>query len=210
MSKTMRGIRGVAVAAATLALAGCQNLGGLGNVLGGVLNPGGQQGQGGEVYGEVRAIDTQRQILQIETSNGQVGNVYFDNRTKVVYQQREYAVTALERGDQVGLRLQQTQQGQAYTDYIFVTQSVQERTGSGGGDGGYGTGLQTLEGRVGYVDYNRGEFQVSTNRGNVVVFMRYGASASDADRLRRLRQGDYVRVEGRLTSQNRFELERFY
>lgn len=210
MSKTMRGIRGLVVAASVLTVTGCQNLGGLGNVLGGVLNPGGQQQQGGEVYGEVRAIDTQRQVLQIQTNNGQVGNVYFDNRTKVVYQQREYPVTALEQGDQIGLRVQQTQQGAAYTDYIFVTQSVQERGGQGGGDGGYGTGMTVLEGRVGAVDYNRGEFQLSTNRGTVVVYMRYGASAADADRLRRLRNGDYVRVEGRLTSNSRFELERFY
>ncbi len=208
MKRTMRG---VVVLAATLATAGCSQLGSVGDILGGVL---GQQGQGGngEVYGEVRAVDTQRQVLQIETNSGQVGNVYFDRNTRVVYQQREYPVTALERGDQVGMRIQQTQQGQAYTNYITVTQSVQERTGQGGGDGGYGNtaGLTRLEGRVGWVDVNRGEFQLRTNRGDATVYLRYNTSGYETDRFRRLREGDTVRVEGRLTSGNRLELERFY
>ncbi|HEU4454756.1 MAG TPA: hypothetical protein VFR81_16930, partial [Longimicrobium sp.] len=71
MKRTMRG---VVALAATLATAGCSQLGSVGDILGGVL---GQQGQGGsgEVYGEVRGVDTQRQVIQIETNNGQVGNV---------------------------------------------------------------------------------------------------------------------------------------
>lgn len=213
MTKLMRGARGAVLAAATLAAAGCSQLGSLGtlgNVLGGVLG----QGTGtGEVYGEVRYVDTQRQIIQIETNNGQVGNVYFDQRTRVVYQQQEYPVTALERGDQVAMRIRQDQQGTAYTDYISVRQSVQERGGYGGstsGTSGSTYGTQSLEGRVNWVDYNRGEFSVSTSRGNVVAFLRYNASSYDADRFRQLRQGSYVRLQGRYVSQDRFELERFY
>lgn len=210
MTKTMRG----AVAlVATLATAGCAQLGPVGEILGGVL--GQQQGQGGngEVYGEVRAVDTQRQVLQIQTSNGQVGNVRFDQRTRVVYQQREYPITALERGDQVGMRIQQTQQGGAYTDYITVTQSVQERTGQGGNggyDNGGNAGLTRLEGRVGWVDVNRGEFQLRTSRGDATVYLRSNTSGYETDRFRRLREGDNVRVEGRLANGNRLELERFY
>ncbi|HEX8694023.1 MAG TPA: hypothetical protein VF746_16495 [Longimicrobium sp.] len=210
MTKLMRGARGAVLAAATLAAAGCSQLGTLGNVLGGVM---GQQGGGnGEVYGEVRALDTQRQIIQIETSNGQVGNVYFDNRTRVVYQQQEYPVTALERGDQVAMRIRQDQQGTAYTDYISVTQSVQERGGYGGSTSGSGStyGMQSLEGRVNWVDYNRGEFSVNTSRGQAIVFLRYNASSYEANRFRQLRQGSYVRLQGRYVSQDRFELDRFY
>ena len=207
MTKLMRGARGAVLAAATLAAAGCSQLGTLGNVLGGVM--GQQQGNSGEVYGEVRYVDTQRQTIQIETSNGQVGNVYFDQRTRVVYQQQEYPVTALERGDQVAMRIRQDQRGTAYTDYISVTQSVQERGGSGGSTSGSTYGMQSLEGRVNWVDYNRGEFSVNTSRGQVVVFLRYNASGYEADRFRQLRQGSYVRLQGRYVSQNRFELDRF-
>ena len=208
MTKLMRGARGAVLAAATLAAAGCSQLGTLGNVLGGVM--GQQQGNSGEVYGEVRYVDTQRQTIQIETSNGQVGNVYFDQRTRVVYQQQEYPVTALERGDQVAMRIRQDQRGTAYTDYISVTQSVQERGGAGGSTSGSTYGMQSLEGRVNWVDYNRGEFSVNTSRGQVVVFLRYNASGYDADRFRQLRQGSYVRLQGRYVSQDRFELERFH
>jgi len=122
----------------------------------------------------------------------------------VVYQQQEYPVTALERGDQVGMRIQQTQQGAAYTDYIIVTQSVQEAGGGGMGS----SGLQQAEGRVGWVDANRGQFELRASR-SVVVALPYNPSSTDVNRFRQLRQGDYVRVQGRLVAQDRLELERF-
>ena len=211
MKTFTRAVRGAAAGLALLAGAGCSQLGTVGDILGGVLTPAGG-GQGGEVYGEIRAIDTQRQIVQIQTQQGQVGNVYFDNRTQVVYNQQRYSVTALERGDVVAMRIQQDQRGNAYTDYIQVTQSVQDR--GGGYGGGYpdntGYGTTRLEGNVGWVDTSRGQFELRTSRGTVTVVMPYSPSSGTLDRFRRLRGGDYVRVEGQLVSQNRFELSRFY
>ena len=202
MTTLMRGARGAVLAAATLAATGCSQLGTLGNVLGGVMNPNGGS-SGSEVYGEVQYVDTQRQQIQVRTQQGQTGSVYFDSRTRVVYQQQEYPVTALERGDEVGMRVQQTQQGAPYTDYIVVTRSVQER-----GGGVSSSALQQAEGRVGWVDANRGQFQLLTSR-NVIVALPYNSRSTDVSRFRSLRQGDYVRVEGRLVSQDRLELERF-
>ena len=211
MTTMMRGVRGVAVLAATLAAAGCSQLGGLEQVLGGVLNPQGGAGGSGEVSAQVRYVDTQRQQIQVQAQNGQVGSVYFDQRTRVVYQNQEYPVTALEAGDEVRMRLQQDQRGTMYTDYIMVTRSVQDTGGYGGNTSGgtYNTGVQATEGRVGWVDYNRGQFELSTSRGRTVVTLPYNTAGYEADRFRRLRQGEYVRVQGRWVSQDRFELERF-
>lgn len=217
MNGLMRGLRGVVLLGTGVAITGCSQLGGLGglgNVLGGVLSPGTGSGNS-EVYGMVRGVDTQRQIIQIQTQNGQVGNVYFDQNTQVVYQNQRYPVTALEQGDQIGLRIQQTQNGQAYTDYITVTQSVQETNGgynnnTGGVYNGGGTGYTRAEGRVTWVDTQRGQFALSTNGGTLTVVMPYQSNTTDASRFRNLRQNDYVRVEGQLVSNGRLELSRFY
>lgn len=211
MKNLMRGLRcAAAVTAVALGTGACSQLGNLGTI-GDILGQVGGAGQSGasEVYGQVQYVDTQRQILQVSTQQG-TGNVYFDNRTRVVYQDREYPVTALERGDEIGLRVQQDQRGNAYTDYIVVTRSVRDNGSSGTYPGGTTQGAyRTLEGRVNYIDYNRGQFEVQTQYSRVMVYLPYNPGAAAADRFRRLRQGDYVRIEGRLVSQDRFEVERF-
>ncbi|HEU0054004.1 MAG TPA: hypothetical protein VFQ39_12550, partial [Longimicrobium sp.] len=145
-----RGLRGAVVAGLAVAGAGCSQLGTVGDILGGLGGVGGTGGNS-EVYGQVQYVDTQRQVLQVTTQQGQTGNVYFDNRTRVVYQNQEYNVTALERGDEVAMRIQQANGGGAYTDYIQVTRSVQEAGGYGGTSGG-STSYRTLEGRVSWID----------------------------------------------------------
>lgn len=210
MNGLMRGIRGAVLLGAGVAITGCSQLGTLGNVLGGVLQPGVGSGGSGQVAGTVRGVDTQRGILQITTSSGQTGNVYFDNRTQVVYQQQNYPVTALEQGDEVQLQLQQDQQGNYYTNYILVTRSVQD-AGGYNNNGGYNNGSAVqAEGRVGWVDYQRGTFSLVTNRGTYTVAMPYNSSASDANTFRNLRQNAYVRVQGQLVSNNQIQLQRFY
>ena len=214
MNGLMRGLRGAVLVAAGVAVTGCGNLGTLGNVLGGVLQPSAGSGSA-QVAGTVRYIDTQRQMIQVTTQNGQTGNVYFDNRTQVVYQQQNYPVTALEQGDEVTMQLQQDQQGNYYTSYIMVTRSVTNNGGynSGGyNNGGYGStaNMVQAEGRVGWIDYQRGQFSLVTNRGTVTVMMPYNANATDANQFRNLRQNSYVRVQGQMVNNSQIQLVRFY
>ena len=187
---------------AACAAAGCSQLEGLGNVLG---QPGAGSAQTGQVEAEVRAVNTGSQELDIRTSDGQNATVRYDNRTRVIYQDQEYPVTALEYGDLVVMNVQQSG-NTYYTDVIQVRQSVQDRTGTGAASGS----LTRLSGTVGQIDYDRGLFELRTNNNvTVAVAMPFSASASDADYFRRLRTGDYVTVEGRYITQNRFELDRF-
>ena len=214
MNGLMRGLRGAVMVAAAVAATGCSQMGSLGNVLGGVLQPGVGSGNA-QVTGTVRYVDTQRQMLQVTTQNGQTGNVYFDNRTQVVYQQQNYSVTALEQGDEVAMQLQQDQQGNYYTNYIQVTRSVQDNGGynnnSGGyNNGGYNNSTVQAEGRVGWIDYQRGQFSLVTNRGTLTVMMPYNSSASIANQFRNLRQNSYARVQGQMVSNNQLQLSRFY
>ena len=112
--------------------AGSGGLGGLGDILGSVMGgaAGTQQPQQGQtVQAEVQQLDTQRQRLAIRTAQGQTGSVLYDQRTVVVYQQQQYPVTALERGDIINMQLMQAGQNDVYVARVDVVQSVQERQG---------------------------------------------------------------------------------
>jgi hypothetical protein len=45
--------------------------------------------------------------------------------------------------------------------------------------------------------------------GKVVVYVAFNAPRPVSDRFNRLRNGDYVRIEGRGVSADRFDLENF-
>lgn len=205
----MRMLRGTAMLATLLATTACAGAGGLGDVLSGVLGP--QGGGSQSVAATVVGVNTSQQYLQVQLTNGQSGNVRFDDRTQVIYQQRQYPVTALERGDEVTMSVVQTQQGEAYTDQILVTRSVQEAGGTGGG-GTTGTAGQYVQmaGTVGQLDTQRGMFELRGQNGaSLWVALPSNASSATVTRFQRLRTGDTVRVGGRYGSGGRFELESF-
>jgi hypothetical protein len=187
-----------------LFLAGCAELGQLGG-----LSDYGNWG-GSELVGEVRAIDTRARQIDLSTDNGRRFLVRYDNNTRVSYRQRDYAVADLEPGDYVAARAQQDRDGRYFTDLITVKESVQERAGYGAGGGGNVARLDRVEGRVEHVDSRRGTFEIR-DRSNrlVVVSLPYDAPRAISDRFKRLREGDYVRVEGRFLNRERFELENF-
>src|SRR3712207_6366416 len=130
----MRRIRLVSTLSATLLLGACSggalgNLGALGQILGQAAGVGGGQGQGGQqgqLQAEVQCVDTNNQRLHPRTAQGQTGSVRFDRTAAVVYQQRQYPVTALERDDVVNVQVQQISQNEFYAARVDVVQSVQE------------------------------------------------------------------------------------
>lgn len=188
----------------SFALSGCAGMGGLGaieDILGGAMGGGGGPAQ---VRAEVQGIDERSQTIQVTTQDGQSGAVRYDQRTTVVYQQQQYPVNALERGDIVLLHLQQSSSGETYVGRIDVEQSVQDRTGQAGSGQ-----VQIIEGQVGQIDHNQGAFQLRTQSVTLVVTLPYNAPSQTVDRFHRLRQGEHIAIEGTMLSQNRVELRRF-
>ena len=204
LSRTIR----AAVAALALASVGvCSQAGSLGSVLGSVLGGGGQQ-QGRQVTGIVRQVDTRNQQLALQQSNGQTIALVYDNRTKVVYQNREYTVANLENGDQVTARVQQTQNGSYYTDLVQVDQSVSTSTGSSSTNSGQ---VQSLQGVVRRVDTANGWFQIDGgNNVLLTVYMPYNPSRTDLQKFQNLRNGDTARFTGVFVNQTRVDLRQFY
>jgi hypothetical protein len=197
--------------AATLGtgMSGCA--GGLGT-LGDILAGAGGGGAGGAAVAtvEVQQVRQSQQQIIVRTQDGQQGPILFDGNTQVVYQNQQYPVTALERGDIVDMRVQEIQQGY-YTDLIQVRTPVQERTaGTGTGTTSPPAGVYQIEGTIGTVDAANNRFTLNmTQGGTVEIAIPSSASAEDRQRLGQYRSGDYVRVEVRAIDQQRAELIRF-
>jgi hypothetical protein len=180
------------------ALTGCHELGHMGDL--------GDYGSSRRnVVGEVRYVDTRAREIEVRTEDGRTQAVRFDNQTKVAYRQRDFAVADLEPGDYVSMRTQQDRNGRLYTNEITVRESVQDR-GSAGRRGR----LDRFEGTVEFIDSRRGIFEVRDRENRMVtVTLPYNPPRSVTDRFSRLRERDFVRLEGRFVNQDRFELESF-
>ena len=143
MTRIKSAIRAGAASTLLFAAAACSSTGGIGEVLGGVFG-----GGANEVAGTIQGVNTRTGQLGITQTNGQTVTLTYDNNTRVVYQNQNYPVTALEWGDEVRARITGSGNNN-YTDLITVTRSV-------GGDGGSGTSgnVQTYEGTVRSIDRN--------------------------------------------------------
>ena len=198
MTVQHRIIRGAAAASLLAAAGACSQLG---SILGGV---GGGSPQSNQVSGYVEGVDTRSQQIAIQTQSGQRVMLLFDNQTAVVYQNQNYPVTALERGDQVTARIQSTSGGAYYTDLVQVDRSVSSTSGGASGN------VQSLEGTVGQIDRANGAFRLDGNNASVIVSLPYNVRQADVNRFNNLRVGDRVRLYGVFLNNSRVELRQFY
>lgn len=187
------------LAFAVLTLAGCHELGQVGG-------PGDYGSLGrNDLIGEVRWVNTSNRQIELRSDSGRNLRVRYDRTTQVVYRQRDYEVADLEPGDYVAMRAHRDYDGQYYADYITVRESAQDRRA---GDSRVGR-LDRIEGRAEDIDARRGSFEIRRRGRTVLVTLPYHPRRAVSDRFNRLREGDYVRIEGRFINDDRFELERF-
>ena len=195
----------IAMAGSLALLGACSSAGSVGDILGSVL---GQQQQGNQVSGAILGVDTRAQQISLQLSNGQTAVLAYDDQTTVTYQNQNYPVTALERGDQVTARIQSTSNGGYYTDLVQVDQSVQ---GTASTSSGTGENVQSLQGNVRTVDRANGWFTLDSGNGvTLTVSLPYNVRQTDLNRFQSLRSGDYVRLYGVFLNNSRVELRQFY
>ena len=110
---------------AILTLAGCHELGH-------VDGPGDYGTIGGnDVVGEVRYVDARARTIEVRLETGRTVSTRYDDRTRVTYRQRDYAVSNLEPGDYVALRTRQDREGRLYTDLITVREARKTAASAG-------------------------------------------------------------------------------
>ena len=163
-----------------------------------------------EFVAEVERLDTSSREIHLRPNDSRTRVVGYSTEARVMYRGREYPVTQLEAGDIVAMRLRQDSRGNSYTDLIRVQESIQDRNQRRGDGASPGRGIQTLDGRVEQLDFQRSSFEIrGQSRERVIVSLSDNARRADVDRFRALRSGDYVRVEGRFLNRERFELDSF-
>jgi hypothetical protein len=200
---------GLTLALALTAIAGCSdnNFALVGR---GALPDRASQPVPDEIVAELERLDTSSREIHLRPNNSRTRVVGYTADARVFFRGREYPVAQLEAGDIVAMQLKQDSRGNSYTDLIRVQESIRDRDQSRGDTSRPGTGIQTVDGRVAEVDFQRSSFEINAqSRERVLVSLPYNARRSDVDHFRALRVGDYVKVEGRFLDRERFELENF-
>jgi hypothetical protein len=167
--------------------------------------------QPGEIRAEVAAIDTARREIRVQTDDGRRRVLLYDrNLTRVTYHGWGYTVDQLEAGDLIAFRTRPRDTDEVET--IRIQDPVQARRGPGGGIARRSPppARDVVEGTVERVQVDLGVFDVQPRTGRVVtVAVPYNAKASDVESFRRLRKGDFVRVEGEFVNPDNLQLLSF-
>jgi hypothetical protein len=162
-----------------------------------------------ELFAEIDRVDTSSRQIHLRLEDSRNRAVGYSADARAIYHGREYPIDQLESGDKVSLQLKQDSRGNSYTDFVRVHENIMDRN-LDLASARPATTTQTVDGRVEHVDFPRSSFELSDqSRQSFFVSLPAHARRSDLDRFRALRTGDYVRVEGRFTSRDRFELESF-
>jgi hypothetical protein len=156
----------------------------------------------GEVRGEIAEIDPSRREIRVITDDGRREVLPYDaNRTRVVYHGRDYVVENLQAGDVIAYR--RPPRSSDLVDLVRVYEPVQARTVRRPA----ATAKTIVEGTVERVNYDLGVFDVRSSAGkNVTVSVPYNARPADVDGFKRLRRGDFVRVEGEFVNPDNLQL----
>ena len=191
----------VALAMPLIGIAGCmENIALIGR-------PTIEEGQS-DVRAEVERIDRDSRRLYLRPDQGERRVIAYSADAHVLYRGREYPVTRLEPGDVVALQVKRDGRGESYTDLIRLQENVREPSRSEGP--GAASRIQTLSGRVDRIDVRGNSFDLDDQQSQpVLVVLSESARDSDRERLRRLKDGDRVRIEGRFMGRDRFELLSF-
>jgi hypothetical protein len=171
--------------------------------------------QPGEVRAEVAEIDrTRREIRVVWTDTGRRDIIPYDVAyTRVRYHGFDYPPESLEAGDVVAFMPPPS--SRPYVDIIILQLPVQARAASPSiaRSSIPPRRPEVIEGTVERIDYDRGVFDVRSRSGGrgrmVTVTLPYNARGADVDNFRRLRRGDYVRIEGEFVNADNLQLMAF-
>jgi hypothetical protein len=163
-----------------------------------------------EIVGTVEDIDTRAREIYIRTGPGKMRTVSYGPETRVLIRGRDYPASELRRDDEVVLEVAKSSPGKEHVNRIRVRDRRQTSLEQPA-DRDRISPVQTIEGTVERVDFERGYFEIRPRFGNGLtrVFLPYRPGQRTEDEFRLLREGDYVRVEGEVVTDNRVELKAF-
>lgn len=203
-----------------LLLAGCGSSGGMGDIFGGGNSPS-NQNQNYELRGTVDSVDLNSRSIYLTnvsgynsmlssggSNNGNNVRVYFDDRTPVDYQGRSYRPEDLERGDQVSVRVDESN-NRLYASAMSVTYNANASNNNYPNNGypNNGTYGATIRGIVNSVDTSRRTITVDRGSGSYLT-VEYDTSTpvyynNQTYRAADLDRGDEIEIRGTDLGSNR-------
>lgn len=195
-------------------LAACGSSGGLGDILGG-----GSSNQAAEIRGTVDYVDTNNQTIRLtnvsgltnmlSSGGGNTAVVYYESNTPVAYNGQSYRPENLERGDQIAVRVDQSN-NRLIAEEINVTYNAGGTAGSNypSNSGSY---VSSVRGTVRYVDTSRRSIEVDRGSGSP-VFVEFETNtpvyySNQTYRVADLERGDEVDIRVRDMGSNRLVAE---
>ena len=165
----------------------------------------------GEIRAEVLELNPARREIRVETDEGRREVLAYDtNRTRVTYHGWDYTAGSLESGDIIAFAPPPTRS--SYVDTIRIQEPVQARADRPGvaRRSPPPSRSDVIEGRVERIQPDLGVFDVAPRAGRTVtVTVPYNARPAEVENFRRLKRGDFVRVEGEFVNPESFQLLSF-
>ena len=166
----------------------------------------------GETRAELMEVIPSRREIRVRTDDGRDRVMsYSTNSITVAYHGWAYTVENLQSGDIIAF--QTDPRNSSHIESIRVQEPVQARTSpapSSARPFPPSPRSNVIEGTVEKIQYDRGIFDVRTRSGEVfIVSLPYSARAVEVESFRRLRTGDYVRLEGQFINRDNLQLESF-
>ena len=166
-----------------------------------------EEGQN-DVVGEVERVDVSGRRIYLRPNKSDRRVVALSLDAQVLDRGREYPLGRLKPGDVVAMQVKRDSRGDSYADLIRIQESpASQRRGDVPSSV---PRIETLAGRVVSVNRRDNSFELDDQSGPPVsVRLSEYVRDSDRDRLRTLRAGDHVRIEGKFTQRDRFEMLSF-
>jgi hypothetical protein len=166
-----------------------------------------EEGQN-DVVGEVERVDLSGRWIYLRPNKSDRRVVALSLDAQVLDRGREYPLGRLKPGDVVAMQVKRDSRGDSYADLIRIQESpASQRRGDVPSSV---PRIETLAGRVVSVNRRDNSFELDDQSGPPVsVRLSEYVRDSDRDRLRTLRVGDHVRIEGKFTQRDRFEMLSF-
>jgi len=166
-----------------------------------------EEGQN-DVVGEVERVDVSGRRIYLRPNKSDRRVVALSLDAQVLDRGREYPLGRLKPGEVVAMQVKRDSRGDSYADLIRIQASpASQRRGDVSSSV---PRIETLAGRVVSVNRRDNSFELDDQSGPPVsVRLSEYVRDSDRDRLRTLRAGDHVRIEGKFTQRDRFEMLSF-
>ena len=208
------------LAMALIFVSACSS-GGIGDILGGG-SADENSAYGNTIRGTVDYVDTNNRTIVLTNvsgyssmlSNSGGGNtvrVYFDNQTSIQYQGQGYRPEDLERGDEVDVRVTESN-NQLVAEVVTVVRDASPGTSTGSGNYPQDTYGTTVTGTVRHVDTSRRTIELDRGYGNGTMIVEFddrtpvswnGRTYYPAD----LERGDEIQVRITNIGNNRYRAD---